>query len=200
MKIEGTAIHGLWRVIIERQEDERGSFGRTFSSVEFTERGLASCFVQASSSWTRKAGTLRGMHLQIPPHGEAKLVRCVRGVIHDVVCDLRIGSTTYLQHRSFRLHEDGDDALYIPPGCAHGFQTLVDDVEVTYAMSCAFAPGSAVGLRYDDPALGIAWPSPVTCISSKDLGWEDYRGAAWRHAVQFEAVAPDAEATSGEDA
>ncbi len=197
MRFEGTAIHGLWRVIIERFEDERGSFGRTFSRAEFAERGLATGFVQASSSWTRRAGTLRGMHLQRPPHGEAKLVRCVRGAIHDVICDLRIDSPSYLQHQSFQLRQDGDDVLYIPSGCAHGFQTLVDDVEVTYAMSCDFAPGAAVGLRYDDPALGIAWPSPITCISSKDMGWDDYRVASWRPAIQLETAVPDADATSG---
>ena len=129
--------------------------------------------------------------MQLPPYGEAKLVRCVRGAIHDVVCDLRIGSVSYLQHQSFRLHQDGSDALYIPPGCAHGFLTLVDDVEVTYAMSCDYEPKAAVGLRYDDPALGIVWPSPVTCIASKDLDWEGYRGASWRDAVRFEAAAPD---------
>lgn len=197
MIFESTAINGLRRVIIERQEDERGSFARTFSREEFARLGLASSFVQASSSRTLTAGTLRGMHIQLPPHGEAKLVRCVRGAIYDVVCDLRIGSASHLQHQSFRLHQDGNDALYIPPGCAHGFQTLVDDVEVTYAISCAYEPEMAVGLRYDDPALGIAWPSPVTCISSKDLGWEYYRGASWRHAVRFEAAAPDARAPLG---
>ena len=137
------------------------------------------------------------MHIQLAPHGEAKLVRCVRGAIHDVVCDLRKGSVSYLRHQSFRLHQDGDDALYIPPGCAHGFQTLVDDVEVTYAMSCAFAPEAAVGLRYDDPALGITWPLPITCISSKDLSWSHYRSVFWRDAVEFESAAPDAEALSG---
>lgn len=196
MRFESTAINGLWRVIIERHKDERGSFGRTFSQDEFAANGLADRFVQASSSRTRAAGTLRGMHLQIPPHGEAKLVRCVRGAIHDVVCDLRVGSRSHLRHQSFRLDQDGDDVLYIPPGCAHGYQTLVDDVEVTYAMSCAFAPEAAVGLRYDEPALAISWPLPIAQISGRDLAWPTYEGATWRHAVRF-STAPDVGATSG---
>lgn len=179
MRFETTGIEGLWRVLVERHADERGSFGRTFCRDEFGARGLATEFVQTSSSRTLVGGALRGMHLQLPPHAEAKLVRCARGAVHDVVCDLRPGSGSFLRHEAFRLDQDDDCALYIPPGCAHGFQTLSDDVEVTYAMSCAFAADAATGLRHDDPALGIAWPLPVTRISDKDLAWPLFRDASW---------------------
>ena len=175
MKFEPTGIADLCQVMVKRHVDERGSFGRSFCRDTFVAHGLAAEFVQTSSSRTHRAGTIRGMHLQLPPHAEAKLVRCVRGTIHDVVCDLRTDSVTYLHHKAFRLSQDSDSQIYIPPGCAHGFQTLTDDVEVLYSMSCRFAPQSATGVRFDDVALDIAWPIPVTTVAEKDLSWPAYR-------------------------
>ncbi len=179
MRFEQTGIAGLWHLTVERFADERGSFGRTFCRDEFIAHGLAAEFVQTSSSRTSRAGTIRGMHWQNRPHAEAKLIRCVRGSVHDVVCDLRPGSPTHLLSLSFHLDQDDDTLIYIPPGCAHGFQTLTDTVEILYAMSCNFAPNVACGLRFDDPALGIDWPISLTCISDKDLAWPAYRDGAF---------------------
>jgi dTDP-4-dehydrorhamnose 3,5-epimerase len=176
MKFQPTEIDGLWQVKIERHGDERGSFGRIYCRDEFAAHGLTHDFVQMSISRTRHTGTIRGMHWQMPPHAEAKLVRCGRGAIYDVVCDLRPRSATRLRHQSFQLSGDDDCMVYIPPGCAHGFQTLTDDVEIIYAMSHNFAPQAAAGLRFDDAALGIAWPLPATCVSERDLAWPPYSG------------------------
>lgn len=159
---------------LERHEDERGSFARSFCRDEFARQGLPTQFVQASVSVTRHAGTLRGMHYQLPPHEEGKLVRCARGAVHDVVADLRPGSPSYMKWQGFRLDQDGDLSLFIPPGCAHGFQTLADDTELLYQMSTEYAPGSAAGFRYDDRAFAIAWPREVTLVAAKDLAWPAY--------------------------
>lgn len=174
MIFEATDIDGLWQLRLQPQGDPRGSFARTFDQAQFAAHGLADVFVQMSSSRTTLAGTLRGMHLQAAPHQEAKLVRCVRGAVHDVVCDLRPHSPTYLRHQTFHLDQDGDRAIYIPPGCAHGFQTLRDDVEILYAMSTAYVPQAATGYRFDDPRLALRWPLPVSCIADKDLAWPAY--------------------------
>ena len=171
-----TKLAGLYAVLIERHADERGTFGRTFCRDEFAAHGLPGEFVQASSSVSLRAGTLRGMHYQRAPHAEGKLVRCVRGAIHDVVADLRPDSPSYRQAEAFELREGGDAMLYIPPGCAHGFQTLADETEVLYAMTTAFAPGAAAGFRYDDPAFGLAWPLPVATVAEKDLAWPPWPG------------------------
>jgi dTDP-4-dehydrorhamnose 3,5-epimerase len=175
MKFEETEIGGVWRISVQYHTDERGSFGRSFCRDEFLQHGLATEFLQMNISRTQKMGTIRGMHLQRPPHAEAKLIRCVRGAIHDVVCDLRPNSPTLMHHKIFRLDQDSTYQIYIPPGCAHGFQTLTDDVEVIYAMSANYAAASATGLRFDDPALGIPWPIAPTSISEKDLAWPPYR-------------------------
>jgi dTDP-4-dehydrorhamnose 3,5-epimerase len=167
-----TELDQVFLIDIERYADERGSFGRTFCRREYAARGLASEFVQASTSFTRRAGTLRGMHYQRPPHAEAKLVRCIRGAIFDVVADLRPQSPSFMRWRGFTLHGIGDAMLYIPPGCAHGFQTLEDDTEVLYHMSQEYAPASASGFRYDDPAFAITWPLPISVIAEKDLSWK----------------------------
>lgn len=151
--------------------DERGAFARTFSRDEFAEAGMASTYVQQNMSVSARAGTVRGMHFQRPPHAEAKLVRCLRGAILDVIVDLRRGSPTYLRHEGFELSAANCHQLYVPPGFAHGFQTLVDDVEVSYLVSAAYAPAAEGGLRHDDPLLGIAWPRSATVLSAKDAGW-----------------------------
>ena len=171
MRFETTAIAGLWAITLERSADERGLFARLFDRAAFAARGLATDFVQESLSVTRLAGTLRGMHFQREPHGEVKFIRCVRGAIHDVIADLRPGSPSHRRWQAFRLSPDNDLCLYVPPGCAHGFQTLADDTEVLYHMDTPYRAEAADGVRFDDPALGIVWPSPVSVIAAKDLGW-----------------------------
>lgn len=166
-----TQLDQVKLLVIERHVDERGSFGRTFCKREFAANGLAVEFVQCSVSFNRRAGTLRGMHFQRPPDAEAKLVRCCSGSIYDVVVDLRHASPTFMRWQDFTLTGTGGEQLYIPPGCAHGFQTLEDNTEVLYSMSCEYAPGSADGFRYDDPAFAITWPREVTVIAEKDLAW-----------------------------
>jgi dTDP-4-dehydrorhamnose 3,5-epimerase len=166
-----TTLAGVHTVLIERRADSRGSFGRVFCRDEFAAQGLPTEFVQASTSVSVHAGTVRGMHYQRPPHAEAKLVRCVRGAIHDVVADVRPDSPSFMRWEAFALREGGDMMLYIPPGFAHGFQTLADETEVLYQMSTPFAPEAAAGFRFDDPAFGIAWPAPVAVIAEKDLAW-----------------------------
>jgi dTDP-4-dehydrorhamnose 3,5-epimerase len=171
MIFEPVALAGAYLIKLEPHGDERGSFARTMCSKEFAEHGMDFSFVQQNMSVTQFAGTIRGMHYQKPPHSEAKLIRCVRGAVLDVIVDLRAGSPTYMEHASFRLDDENRHQLYIPTGFAHGFQTLADDVEMTYLMSKAHAPGTEAGLRYDDPVLGIDWPLPVAVIADKDLRW-----------------------------
>jgi dTDP-4-dehydrorhamnose 3,5-epimerase len=171
MIFHSTSLRDLILIEIEAQADSRGSFGRTFCRGEFQARGLETDFVQCNSSANVRAGTLRGLHFQAPPHEEVKMVRCVRGRIYDVVVDLRADSPTFLRWQGFELGRGADSILYIPRGFAHGFQTLEDDSEVTYQISTAYAPGFADGVRYDDPLLGIAWPLPVAAISEKDRAW-----------------------------
>jgi dTDP-4-dehydrorhamnose 3,5-epimerase len=188
MRFEPTAIAGLWIVRLDWHSDERGAFARLFSRDEFAVHGLPEVFVQASLSVSRQAGTLRGMHFQRPPHAEVKLVRCVRGAIYDVVADLRPNSPSYLRWQAFELRAGGDAALCIPKGCAHGFQTLANDSEVLYQMDTAYAPDHADGVRYDDDALRIRWPRPITIISPKDLMWAPWRGREWSaHSHSFGA-------------
>lgn len=174
MRFATTTIPGLVAITLERQEDERGSFARTFCEAEFAAAGLPARFVQQSCSVSRRAFTLRGMHWQAAPHEEGKLVRCVRGALLDVVADLRPDSPAFLRWEGFELAARGDRMLYIPPGCAHGFLTLEDDTEVAYAMTVPFVPGAGRGFRYDDPAFGIAWPRVPAVVSGKDLAWPPF--------------------------
>ena len=171
-----TTLAGVTLVLIERYADARGSFGRTFCATEFARQGLPTAFVQASASVSTRAGTLRGMHYQRAPHEEGKLVRCVRGAIYDVVADLRPGSPSFKRWEAFELREGGDATLYIPEGCAHGFQTTADETEVAYQMTAPFAPEAATGFRFDDPAFAITWPGPATIISEKDQAWPAWPG------------------------
>lgn len=151
--------------------DDRGAFARTFSRDEFAEAGMASDYVQQNMSVSARKGTVRGMHFQRAPHTEAKLIRCLRGAILDVIVDLRADSPSYLRHQGFELSAGNRHQLYVPPGFAHGFQTLTDDVEVSYLVSAAYAPAAEGGLRHDDPLLGIDWPMAATVISPKDAAW-----------------------------
>ncbi|MET1029212.1 MAG: dTDP-4-dehydrorhamnose 3,5-epimerase family protein [Dongiaceae bacterium] len=156
---------------LKRHADERGDFMRTWCIDEFAQAGLPFTPVQANMSSTRLQGTVRGMHFQRPPMAEAKVVRCSRGRILDVVIDLRPGSPRRYESFAIELSGDGAAALYVPAGFAHGYQTLTDDVTVDYLMDERFAPALADGCRYDDPAINITWPLPVSCISDKDRSW-----------------------------
>jgi dTDP-4-dehydrorhamnose 3,5-epimerase len=158
-------------VEMERREDERGYFARTFCRDEFAAHGLEADYPQANHSSNRLRGTVRGLHYQRAPHGEAKLVRCVRGAILDVIVDLRPGSPTRRRWEGFELTDRNGRILYVPPGFAHGFQTLEDGTEVVYQVSHPYTPAAEGGVRHDDPALGIAWPLPVSSISPKDASW-----------------------------
>jgi dTDP-4-dehydrorhamnose 3,5-epimerase len=171
--ITGTAVPGVAIVDLKLLEDERGFFARTFCRQEFLDAGLEPLVEQCNLSYNHKAGTLRGMHLQIEPAPEAKLVRCTRGAIVDQIVDLRPDSPTRLQHVSVELTADNRRALYVPPFFAHGYQTLTDGAEVVYQVSHAYTPGTERGLRWDDPALGLTWPVPVAVISEKDASWDD---------------------------
>jgi dTDP-4-dehydrorhamnose 3,5-epimerase len=171
-----TTLRDAWLVQLEPARDRRGFFARTFCVEEFVARGLETNYPQHSVSYSARRGTLRGMHYQRDPHGEAKLVRCVRGVILDVIIDIRPASPTYRNWQQFELSSVNGHQVYIPKGFAHGFQTLSDDVEVNYLVSEPYEPQSACGIRHDDPAFGIAWPLPVTEISEKDSHWPNFVG------------------------
>lgn len=162
-------------VELEKLEDERGFFARTFCVHEFEANGLNSRLVQCSTAFNLRRGTLRGLHWQTVPKSEDKLVRVTRGAIHDVMVDLRPDSSTYLQHVAVELTIDNGRMLYIPKGFAHGLQTLVDDTEVSYQMSEFFAPECARGARWNDPAFGITWPLPDPVMNDRDRSWPDFR-------------------------
>jgi dTDP-4-dehydrorhamnose 3,5-epimerase len=161
-------LAGAYRIEPQLVADERGAFARRFCAETFRAHGLEGDLVQRSISFNARAGTLRGMHFQAPPHLEAKLVRCTRGAIFDVMVDLRDGSPTYGQWYGEELSANNRVILYIPKGFAHGFQTLVDDTEVDYEITPAYVPGAGGGFRFDDPALAIAWPLPVIMVSERD--------------------------------
>ncbi|MGO8919064.1 MAG: dTDP-4-dehydrorhamnose 3,5-epimerase [Stellaceae bacterium] len=171
-------LPGLCLVAPERHEDERGWFARSWCAREFAAHGLDARPAQTSLSFNRRQGTLRGLHYQLPPYAEAKLVRCVRGAIWDVALDLRPHSATRGQWQAFELSAENGCALYLPEGFAHGFQTLLAESEVLYQISSFHAPEAAAGVRYDDPAFAIAWPLPVASISPRDAAWPDYPLAA----------------------
>lgn len=171
MKFTATPLAGAFIVEPERIADERGHFARTFSTAEFADLGLDARVAQCSVSFNRKAGTLRGMHYQADPHGEAKLVRCTAGAVVDVIVDIRPGSPTQWQWTSAELSAADGRALFIPVGFAHGFQTLVDDTELCYQISVPYHAASGRGLRHDDPRLGIRWPLPQAIVNERDRAW-----------------------------
>jgi dTDP-4-dehydrorhamnose 3,5-epimerase len=170
MRFTETELAGAFVVDLEPHRDERGFFARAFDAAEFERRGLSGAVAQVSLSHNDRRGTLRGMHFAAP-QGETKLVRCVRGAMHDVIVDVRPGSATRGRHVAVELSAGNRRALYVPEGFAHGFQTLADDTEVLYQIAQYHTPGSERGLRFDDPALGIEWPLPVTVISARDRAW-----------------------------
>lgn len=171
MRFLESRLQGAWLIEPEPLADERGFFARTWCRREFASRNLDTEIAQTSLSFNRKAGTLRGLHYQRPPHEETKLVRCTRGALWDVIVDLRPFSPTRGQWQGFELSADNRRALYVPKGFAHGFQTLEDATEASYQISAFHVPEAAAGLRWDDPSLGIAWPLPVSVISERDLHW-----------------------------
>lgn len=166
-----TPLKGAYVLDLEIRTDERGGFARTFCAQEFEAHGLKATVAQCNLSYNHKAGTLRGMHYQIPPAAETKLVRCTQGGIYDVIIDMRPDSPTYLQHFGVELTAENRRAIYIPELFAHGYQALTDGTEVVYQVGEFYTPGYERGLRYDDPAFGIVWPLPVTVISEKDAAW-----------------------------
>jgi dTDP-4-dehydrorhamnose 3,5-epimerase len=169
-----TELAGATIVDPERREDARGWFARTYCAREFEAHGLPTHMVQTNTSLTRQAGTLRGMHFQLAPHAEDKLVRCVRGAIWDAIVDIRPQSPTYCRWIGVELSEANGRMLLVPKGFAHGFVTLTDDAAVTYQVSEYYTPASERGARHDDPAFGIQWPVPVLDMSDKDRNWPDF--------------------------
>ena len=171
-----TALQGACLIDLERAEDDRGFFARSWCANEFAQHGLETQLVQCNISFNRRKGTLRGMHFQVEPHAEAKVVRCTMGAIYDVILDLRPASPTYKGWIGVELSVENRRALYVPRGFAHGFQTLVDDTEVFYQMSEFFHPESARGVRWDDPCFQIEWPDNQPIVSPRDQAFPDFPG------------------------
>ena len=171
-----TKLKGIYVLDPERAEDERGFFAPAFSAREFAERGMESVFVENNISYSLRRGTLRGMHYQAAPHGQAKLVRCTRGAVYDVAVDLRPDSPTYRQWVGYELTAENRRMLYLPGDCGHGFQTLADDTEVFYMVSHPYTPKSERGFRWDDPAFRIEWrDAGALVIKKRDQEYPDYK-------------------------
>jgi dTDP-4-dehydrorhamnose 3,5-epimerase len=175
MIFKETPLPGAYVLAIERREDVRGFFARTWDPDEFTAHGLNPHVAQCSISFNLKCGTLRGMHYQAPPHAEAKLVRCTAGAIFDAIIDLRPDSPTYTRWFGITLSAENYQMLYVPEGFAHGFQTLMDSTEVFYQISAFYAPEAGRGVRWDDPTFGITWPPAERTITERDATYPDFR-------------------------
>lgn len=175
MIFEPAGLEGAWLLKLTRHEDDRGFFARLWCTEEFENRQLVSRLNQCSLSYTRRKGTIRGMHYQAPPREEVKIVRCVRGAVYDVLLDLRPTSPTYLKWVAQHLTADNRLAFYIPKGVAHGFQTLTDDVEVLYFIDESYDAALARGVRWNDPAFGIEWPLEPTVMAERDRTYPDYK-------------------------
>jgi dTDP-4-dehydrorhamnose 3,5-epimerase len=169
-----TRLSGAYIIELERVNDERGFFARAFCRQQFEQHGLNSSVAQCNISFNRKKGTLRGMHYQVAPYSEAKLVTCVAGSIYDVIIDLRAESATYRQWLAVELSASARSMLYIPEGFAHGFQTLEDNTEVFYQMFQFYEPAAGRGVRWDDPAFGIKWPEGPRTLSERDKSYPDF--------------------------
>jgi len=167
-----TKLKGAFIIDLDRKEDSRGFFARTFCQEEFKAHGLKPAIAQASIAYNRRKGTIRGMHFQYPPATETKLVRCTRGGVLDIIVDLRPESDTYLQHVAVELNEDNQRALYVPERFAHGYQTLHDETDTSYQVGAFYAPNVEGGLMYNEPRLGLDWPLPVTVVSDKDSNFQ----------------------------
>ena len=175
MRFEQSPLPGAFVVDVDRKDDERGFFARTFCHDEFSEHGLVADYAQSSVSFNKRKGTLRGMHFQKKPHEEAKVVRCTMGAIYDVIVDLRPGSPTQTRWFGIELSAVNRRAFYVPKGFAHGFITLADESEVLYQISTQFHPESAAGVRWNDPAFTIEWPLEAVVMSGRDRSYPDYQ-------------------------
>jgi dTDP-4-dehydrorhamnose 3,5-epimerase len=178
VRFDPTPLPGAWVIELDRHEDERGWFARTFCVREFAEHGLPTSFPQSNLSHNDKAGTLRGMHFNTSEFAEAKVVRCARGALYKVIVDLRAGSPTLRQWFGIELSAANARAVFVPEGFANGFITLVDDTDVHYQMGQFYEPEAARGFRWDDPAVGIDWPRRPAVISDRDATFPDLGGAA----------------------
>lgn len=174
MDFTALGISGCFRVVQDEHVDDRGNFVRIWCAREFAAAGLSAELAQCSIAVNRHRGTLRGLHYQTAPYEEAKLVSCIKGAIYDVVVDLRPDSPSYLRWIGMELREDSRDMIYVPPGCAHGYQTLVDDARLAYYIGSYYEPSASRGVRYDDPTFSIEWPLPISLISDRDKGYPDY--------------------------
>jgi dTDP-4-dehydrorhamnose 3,5-epimerase len=173
MRFHKTRLEGAYLIELDERGDHRGFFARLFCEDEFGAAGLEIRFAQANNSLTLKKGVLRGLHYQLPPAAEVKVVRAIRGALWDVIVDLRPGSATFLKWFGAELTEDNRSMLYVPRGFAHGFITLTDNVEAFYLNSSVYSPGSERGLRWNDPAVGVEWPAEPRDMSDKDRKWPD---------------------------
>jgi len=186
MLFHGTGLEGAYLIEPDPHRDERGFFGRLLCRDEMAAHGLDLEIVQSNVGYSHGAGTLRGLHFQRPPHAEVKVVRCTRGRVHDVIVDLRAGSPTFRRWFGVELSDRNRLLLYVPRGCAQGYLTLCDEAEICYHTSARYAPASATGVRWDDPAFGIVWPDAVRTLSEQDRTWPDFD----THAPPFPAT-PD---------
>jgi len=177
MRFTETKLRGAFVLELETRADDRGFFARAFCQKEFEAHGLKPNVAQCNCSYNHKPATMRGMHYQLPPAAETKLIRCTRGAIYDVIVDLRPNSPTYLQHFGIELTEQNRKQLYVPELFAHGYLTLTPDAETVYQVGEFYTPGAERGIRYNDPALKINWPIPVEIVSEKDASWPDYKPA-----------------------
>jgi len=195
MKFRETPLAGAYHVEIEPNSDERGFFARTWCANEFAEQGLSPAVAQTSISRNERKGTVRGMHMQLPPSQESKLVRCIRGAIHDVIIDMRPDSASYLCHYGVDLSARLHNALYVPPLMAHGFQTLEDETEVLYQMSDFYAPDLGVGWRWNDAAFGIRWPiTESVTIAPRDAAYADFDAEAYGEGLRHASAASKSKA------
>lgn len=175
MKFFKTSLNDAFRIKLEKFEDERGFFTRVWDSEKFIEMGLDEKILHCNISFTVKKGSIRGLHYQLEPYSETKLIRCTRGKIFDVIIDLRKNSSSYLKWISIELDSSNYEMLYVPKGFAHGFQTLEENTEVYYQNSQVHMPKYESGIRWDDPLFNIKWPLKPTLISKKDQSWEEYQ-------------------------
>jgi len=171
-----TELNGAFIIELEKKEDERGFFARSWDTKIFQERDLNPTLAQCNISLSKKRGTLRGMHFQVSPHAETKLIRCTKGKIYDVIIDLRAKSQTYKEWAAFELSENNYKMLYVPEGFAHGFQSLVDNTEIFYQVSEFYSPSAERGIRWNDPTFNIKWSLEEMIISKKDSSWENFSG------------------------
>lgn len=176
MKFTETKLAGAYIIDLNKIEDDRGFFARTFCTQELEDHNLISDVKQANMSWNEKSGTMRGMHYQVDPYQETKLVRCVRGALYDVIIDLRADSPTYGEWVGVELTADNHRALFVPRDFAHGFVTLEDNTDAFYMVSQSYVPNAESGIRWNDPKFAIDWPIQPTLVSEKDANWEDYKG------------------------